>query len=170
MANEGYNNSGIGLQWVGVGAKMASDFAGSMSEARAYGQTAESIKMAIGAVEGQTKYKALRSTLALRKTIGSQMSTFGAFGIVGNTGSALDVIRETVKESVLSKLMDRWNANMIIAGYEQAIDDYKKAKSRAEDSARMGLVGGILGGIIGGPGGAQAGSSFGSALGSGVLG
>jgi hypothetical protein len=155
--------SPLGL--LGVGLMGFGEFAQGQAQARGYAQTAESAEIAAQDVRAQGKYKAMRSTIAMRRTVGAQVSTFGTLGIVGNTGSALDDISETVKEMTLSKMMDAWNTNITAQGYEREAEDYRKAAKKSRMSGLGGLAGTIVGSTIPGIGPA-AGGAIGGAIGS----
>jgi hypothetical protein len=157
------------LALIGIGLGALGGFAQGQSIAQGYAGTAESAEFASKQVRAQGKYKALRSTIAMRRTVGAQVSTFGALGIVGNTGSALDDISETVKEMTLSKMMDAWNTEQTARGYEIEAEDYRKAAKKSRQSGLLGLAGTAAGAAIGYVvGGGLLGAAIGAGVGGGV--
>jgi hypothetical protein len=136
----------IAAKVAGAALSAASVYEQGMATAAGYAQSKHGAQMAAKEVWRRRNYEQWRNAVYARKTVGTQMNTFGALG-VELQGTAIDDLAETMKELTLEKVMTARNEKAEALGYEQAAKDYAKAESRAKRGAALGAAGTFLGGI-----------------------
>ena len=87
-----------------------------------------------------------QQSIAARRKIGSMVAGYGASGVVGGSGSAMDVLADSVRAATLDNLNVKYNYQLKAMGYrnQASLDD-----SNAKNSRTAGVfkaVGGVMDG------------------------
>lgn len=117
------------------------------SQAGASRYNAEVAQQNATIAEQQGEAAAEQQSVAARRKIGSMVANYGASGVDGASGSALDVLADSARMAALDNLTVKYNYKLKAMGYQnQAALDQSNAKN-SETSGALGGVGAGLRGL-----------------------
>ena len=126
-----------GASVLGTGLDALGSLYGGAAKSSAYKQSAAIAEQnaAITQQQGLAALEIQRQKAA--KTQGSLMAGYGASGIQGGSGSAMDVLAESARAAMLDKLTLKYNYDMKALNYQEQASAYKEQASSALTSSLL---------------------------------
>lgn len=124
---------------IGAGAQGESNAAASRYNAQIAQQNAQ-------IAEQQGVAAAEQQDIAARRKIGSMVAGYGASGVDGGSGSAMDVLADSVRAATLDNLNVKYNYKLKAMGYNnQATLDQSNAKNSSTSGGLNAIGTGLKG-------------------------
>lgn len=115
---------------------------GDFAEGSAYGKAAQYADINAGIAAEQGRIKEAQTQRQIFQVEGQQTAGYAGAGLA-QTGTALDVMRNTVQQGALQKAIVAEQTNINVTGYEQQAAQFKGLQSASNAAGVGGLIGGI---------------------------